>query len=950
MELKTPTDKLIAELWILEIKLKNLRGALDTPEARAKLESEIEESRHKIELAKLESQKGPQSDSRDIAAPDVIDNTGKLAENSQQDVVDSPEAKKRTLSEHIGSSQDSEARATKSRRTGPLSAPESASLTLLKSEVLSNISSDAKPRPSQISSLSDSYYIDPYPSSVKSDPVSTQNAPAPASIGSANFIDFADNGSLTTMKKSDITNLFIDIEENNSAEDEKRLAETLTCTLLEHQKIALEWMKKNESNKNKCGGILADGMGLGKTLSMIALMLCRKAKPSSTTKTNLVVIPVSLLEQWKREIAQMIVPKHRLQVFIYHGKKAVYSHLSKYHIVVTTYGTLASELAKLDKYVRECKDEEVAVNDSELARLSPLLGPKSMFLRVILDEAHMIKNPRCQASKAVFKLKANYRWCITGTPMQNGVRDMASLIHFLRIEPYCNFRSFKSAFQALYPGNTSPQSMKDNALAQFQVLLEAICLRRSKDSKINDKPIIELKRKIETVDHAVFSADEDELYQNLQKDTRVIYKGYLRSGKVRQNFAKVLSMLLRLRQACCHPLLNITDLEIVDPDAPDDSSVDAAKSLSLDIIERIKVAEAFECSSCHEATTNPAIMSPCGDYFCKACIQGWLNSMAQGEIHTGGDQGEVKCPTCGRSVSSKFINYDIFKKVHMQETVNDDEYNKLSDTDHNSSDYLPSGYIEADEIDNDGNLKNFVVEDHVEDWTDGDKTPNNEPKNKSKSEAKFHPHMLVELRKEARSNKAAQKRYMRALRNIALPSAKVTKCCEIISTIQETTQEKIIIFSEWTLLLDILELAIKDQLGMSVCRYDGGMSSTKRDKVVLKFTSDPEAKIILVSLKAGNAGLNLTAASQVIIMDPFWNPYVEMQAVDRAHRLGQQREVTVHRILVQGTIEDRILEIQELKRSNIEAALDEEAREKIGKLGTAEIEFLFGFGKKPGSK
>jgi SNF2 family DNA or RNA helicase len=109
---------------------------------------------------------------------------------------------------------------------------------------------------------------------------------------------------------------------------------------------------------------------------------------------------------------------------------------------------------------------------------------------------------------------------------------------------------------------------------------------------------------------------------------------------------------------------------------------------------------------------------------------------------------------------------------------------------------------------------------------------------------------------------------------------------------------------------------------------------------------------MLVSLKAGNSGLNLTAASQVIILDPHWNGYVEAQAVDRAYRIGQQRPVEVHRILIdhQGftpdgnghtTVEDRILALQEKKRELVETALDETAGRSIARLGVRELGFLF---------
>jgi SNF2 family DNA or RNA helicase len=101
---------------------------------------------------------------------------------------------------------------------------------------------------------------------------------------------------------------------------------------------------------------------------------------------------------------------------------------------------------------------------------------------------------------------------------------------------------------------------------------------------------------------------------------------------------------------------------------------------------------------------------------------------------------------------------------------------------------------------------------------------------------------------------------------------------------------------------------------------------------------------MLISLKAGNAGLNLVAASRVIILDPFWNPFIEMQAVDRAYRIGQQNAVEVHRILIQSTVEDRIIELQEKKRTLVNAALDETANKSLGRLGARELAYLFGVG------
>ena len=182
---------------------------------------------------------------------------------------------------------------------------------------------------------------------------------------------------------------------------------------------------------------------------------------------------------------------------------------------------------------------------------------------------------------------------------------------------------------------------------------------------------------------------------------------------------------------------------------------------------------------------------------------------------------------------------------------------------------------------------------------------------------------------------------MRYLRDNWLDSAKVNQTMSLLAEIQPTG-EKTIIFSQWTSLLDLLETQLKYKLKLPFCRYTGAMSRVQRDDAVIDFTENPATKVMLVSLRAGNAGLNLVAASRIIIMDPFWNPYIEMQAVDRAHRIGQQNPVQVHRILVKGTVEDRILQLQDQKRSLVEAALDEGESRNLGRLSTKELAFLFG--------
>lgn len=273
---------------------------------------------------------------------------------------------------------------------------------------------------------------------------------------------------------------------------------------------------------------------------------------------------------------------------------------------------------------------------------------------------------------------------------------------------------------------------------------------------------------------------------------------------------------------------------------------------------------------------------------------------------------------------------------------------------------------EDDDVDRNGNLRDFIVKDDEEDEEDQEdevasrvkdedddrsipefgskKAKKRRSKSKGKGKAKKHeiePHMLKTLRTEAKKNKDQYKRYMKYLHKNWLPSAKVTECCNLLEKIQETG-DKTIVFSQFTFFLDLLEIPVKYELQLKYCRYDGSMSRPQRDAAALDF-QDPHSatKVMLVSLKAGNAGLNLTSANHVIIMDPFWNPYIEMQAVDRAHRIGQQKAVQVHRLLVQETVEDRIVALQEQKRQFVDAALDEGESKQLGRLSLQDLTYLF---------
>lgn len=151
-------------------------------------------------------------------------------------------------------------------------------------------------------------------------------------------------------------------------------------------------------------------------------------------------------------------------------------------------------------------------------------------------------------------------------------------------------------------------------------------------------------------------------------------------------------------------------------------------------------------------------------------------------------------------------------------------------------------------------------------------------------------------------------------------SGKIQAFRSLMDTIDTDEANKVLVFSQWTSCLDL----VKQELDKRKHQYSYLTGDTKdRDVQVHNFQERPEVRYFLLSLKAGGVGLNITAANYVVIFDPWWNPAIEMQAFDRAHRIGQKRNVTVYRMIAPGTIEQRIADLQSIKKAIADGMIDD---------------------------
>lgn len=370
-------------------------------------------------------------------------------------------------------------------------------------------------------------------------------------------------------------------------------------------------LKFPRQKKAARGGILADEMGLGKTISTMALIHAgldeqqkerqnektaqfqnivrdMESNPDYAQSTTLIVTPMSLLSQWESE-AYAASKSGTLRVLVYYG--ASVSNVTggkdlKWllcgpgakerapHIIITTYGVVASEHGTLKKFyetqksgisqhtftIKKQKTKSGGDNTSHNTHIWEdtrkdhdyvygLYGVE--FHRIVLDEGHVIKNRNTITAKACYDLRAQRRWILTGTPIVNRLEDLYSLVKFLKAEPWNNFSFWKTFITVPFQNKEVSQALK-----VVQSVMEPLLLRRTKNMKQPDGlPLVELPEKQTEIVKVAFSQQEKEIYDVIYAAARSKFDVTLDRGTVMKSYTVILSQILRLRQACCHPAL-----------------------------------------------------------------------------------------------------------------------------------------------------------------------------------------------------------------------------------------------------------------------------------------------------------------------------------------------------------------------------------------------------------
>ncbi|GFF57814.1 hypothetical protein IFM51744_09341 [Aspergillus udagawae] len=685
----------------------------------------------------------------------------------------------------------------------------------------------------------------------------------------------------------------------------------LRCSLMEHQRQGLVWMNELEKSRRR-GGILADDMGLGKTVQALSLIVVRPGSIMERHAT-LIIAPAGLVQQWKESIKQLLNPgSYQRRVYVHHGNKrpVSFAHLHDHDIVITTYGTVAAEWQR-----------KQSLDHGSFSGSEPILSPSSRWHRVILDEAQNIKNDRSNAAMGCCAIDATYRWCLSATPLMNHQRELYSLLKFLRVAEYTGVdgTTFQSAFNSGY------EHERRGAAEQLQNVLQTILLRRTKSSVIGSRPIVQLPSRTTEKVYVDLNDEERRLYTALEGSVHAQLDHYPNGEAMRHSVTHMISLLQRLQRACCHPFLVTDDSRPLGKHLlTEEQLMENARQLPEAVILRLRAAEnLLDCPICFDVVEDPMIFFPCGHSACVDCF-GRISSAR-----------EVRCHSCRAVIDpAKATNYVSFARSNalaLEDNVSDTE-SPVPEVVAGMAEY-PRARIPRD------GGSNSTREGDPSASQSGVHTEQQQWRTAFRPTEGVSSQSLSLLRKQASRSSAARRSYRQALEDSWITSSKIDKALEIVEQIQnDGTGDKIIIFSQFTSLLDLVEIPLRRR-GWLFRRYDGSMRLADRHAVVVEFSTNPNCRLMLVSLRAGNAGLNLTAASKVIILDPFWNPFVEEQAIGRVHRIGQQRPVHVYRILIPDTVEDRIQNLQDEKRRLVQGTLSDAADAAV-RLGRQNLTYL----------
>ncbi|VDB95911.1 unnamed protein product [Peniophora sp. CBMAI 1063] len=690
------------------------------------------------------------------------------------------------------------------------------------------------------------------------------------------------------------------------------------------------------------GALVGDSMGLGKTLTMLSLIVATKkdVPTDGHSAATLIVVPLSIISNWEKQIQDHCTPG-TIKSIVYYGDNRGLSakDLEGYDVVITTYQTVAGEHANHTGL----SSSKGAPSKKKQKHENSLMTMK--WKRVILDEGHNIRNERTKMAQAIFALTAQRRWVLTGTPIINSPSDLGSMVRFLRIcAPLDNPENFKRLI--IRPlKNADPSGTEI-----LRALMAQICMRRTKEMQDADgNPLVPLPPVEMTVVRVTLHPDARELYDRVEEISRDrIDRALNQSNGELANISvttNALSMLTRLRQLALHPGLIPADYaeQLLKADEEEDPGK-AAQDITPE--ERVRLqgllAQAIEdneeCPVCFDVLDNPRITS-CTHRFCYECILEVINRVGKCPMDrrtiTIGDLIEPAPPMELTQVPVRSEEEEdaagalhelrtgssakIDQLVHLLSLTPATEKSLVFSQFTTFLDKIAEALDEAgiDYCRFDGQMSARRRQETLDAFSvplredDADETPAPKPrtqKRPSASQSASASTTSSRLRRRASSQKS--------LFGGDEEMAGADDDDDFVLGVEDEDDDDFIDDED-----DDSAFASKSKKGKGKAKSKGkGKAARPRKATYAHLPSGRNPKVMLISLKAGALGLNLTVANNVYLMDPWWQEGIESQAIDRCNRIGQTKPVHVFQLIAEDTVESKVLDIQEKKKNLIKEA------------------------------
>ncbi|KAI0940604.1 hypothetical protein AcW1_003757 [Taiwanofungus camphoratus] len=716
----------------------------------------------------------------------------------------------------------------------------------------------------------------------------------------------------------------------------------LRVNLLKHQSQALQWcveheypvLPKKESDKpvqfwqlRKVGGktyyfniatktpqqappvlgrgaLCADSMGLGKTLTMLALILATKADiPPDYSRSTLIVVPLSVLSNWEKQI-QDHVREGVLTSCVYYGatRSMTPEELKKYDVVITTYQTVTKEHGDVgDEPVKKKKKVQRGLFDIQ-------------WKRIILDEGHNIRNPRTKMAKAVCILNAQRRWVLTGTPIINSPKDLGSILTFLQIcHPLDNEDFYKRmVLRPLKDGDPSGAEL-------MRALMSQICIRRTKEMQDSaGNHLVPLPPIDMTLVPVALTAEAREFYDAVEQvskqrfDNLIERHGGIHSAAMQSN---VLSMLTRLRQLALHPGLvppNYLD-QLRAADKDEDATASAIRltpedKVRLQDILAQGIEDNEECPICFSISNEPRITS-CAHMFCLACISEVIAR-------------DSKCPMDRRPIGPGDLvepapPTDLTQAPIRRSEDNEEDHSSIRSGSSAKIDQLVHLLRLTPETEKSLVFSQFTsFLDKIAETLDKEGIPY----------VRFDGKMSARRRQEtiARFSVPLEETFrLEAVPQSQEISSRPSRRRGRLSQAPLYDDDPVPRDDNGDDDSDFIDDEHEEVSKKGKSKIGKGKRRAGANITVLQSSLDGSdfagvnPKVMLISLKAGALGLNLTVANNVYLMDPWWQEGIESQAIDRCNRIGQTKPVHVYQLIAEDTVESKVVDIQEKKKKLI---------------------------------